>query len=300
MRWTSDAIPAQAGRTAIITGANSGIGFATAEALVRKGARVVLACRDEQRGADAVGRLSTAGYPGSAELAVIDLASLQSIRAFAGDFCRGNQRLDLLINNAGVMIPPEAKTAEGFELQIGVNFLGHFALTGRLLERLKATPGSRVVTVSSLAHRGARIDFTSFRDPKPYRPWRSYQQSKLACLIFMLELHRRLRASGSSIQSLAAHPGGTTTELQRHNRLARAVTAMLAMRPAQGALPTLYAATEPRAAGGDYIGPEGLYELRGYPGRARMSRRAADRRLGAQLWSVAEDCTGVRYLNDDR
>ena len=223
MRWTFDNIPEQSGRTAIVTGANAGIGYAAARALAMKGARVIMACRNRERGEAAVARVAAEQPAGSVELAIIDLASLESVRAFADSFeANGsgvdNGRLDLLVNNAGVMIPPQSKTADGFELQIGVNFLGHFALTGLLLDVLARTDDSRVVTLSSLAHRGGRIDFDSFWGARHYKPWREYQQSKLACLMFALELQQRLHARGFQVSSLAAHPGGTKTDLQRHNR----------------------------------------------------------------------------------
>ncbi len=297
MKWKFDNIPDQTDRVAIVTGANAGIGFAAAKALAHKGARVVLACRNEAKGNAAVERIRADSPRGTVELMPLDLADLASVRAFAAAFAKSHDRLDLLINNAGVMIPPESKTEDGFELQIGVNFLGHFALTGLLLDRLEATPGARVVTLSSLAHRGGRIDFDSFRGPDNYKAWRAYQQSKLACLMFTLELQRRLESTGSSVQSLAAHPGGTKTDLQRHNGVLSALTALVCMNADQGALPTLYAATDETASGGDYIGPHGMAETRGYPAPARIANRARDPEVSAQLWAVAEDYTGVRYLS---
>lgn len=296
MRWTEDRVPDQTGRTAIVTGANAGLGYETALALGRKGARVVLACRSEDRGRLALDALRARVPEGRFELSLLDLSDLSSVRTFAERTLSDHDRLDLLINNAGVMIPPLTRTTDGFELQIGVNFLGHFALTGLLLDRIEATPGSRVVTLSSVAHRGARIDFDSFTGDRPYRPVRAYQQSKLACLMHALELHERLRARGSRVRSLGAHPGGTRTELQRHNRAVHALTRVLAMDGAQGALPTLFAATEPSARGGDYIGPSGLFEMRGYPTRAKIDARARDAGVRARLWDEAETLTGVSYL----
>jgi NAD(P)-dependent dehydrogenase (short-subunit alcohol dehydrogenase family) len=297
MTWKFDNIPDQTGRVAIVTGANAGIGFAAAEALARKGARVVLACRSRERGTAALEKIVAENPSGSVELQLLDLASMESVRAFAADFTANNDRLDLLINNAGVMIPPESKTEEGFELQIGVNFLGHFALTGLLFDLLDNTDDARIVTLSSLAHRGGRIDFDSWTGPKRYRPWRAYGQSKLACLMFTLELQRRLDQKGSSVLSLGAHPGGTKTDLQRHSGVINFFTKFIGMSADQGALPTLYAATEPTAEGGEYIGPNGFYEARGYPEKARIAGRARNEDIGERLWQTAEQLTGVSYLS---
>jgi len=295
MSWKFDAIPDQSGRIAIVTGANAGIGFAAADALAAKGATVILACRSRERGEDALARLTAKNPSAKAELWMLDLSDLESVRSFARDFGEAHDRLDMLINNAGVMIPPAAKTNDGFELQIGVNFLGHFALTGLLLDLLEATPDSRVVTLSSLAHRTGRIDFDSFRTTNGYKALREYGQSKLACLMFTLELQRRLEARGSKVASLAAHPGGTKTDLQRHNGLINFGTQLFGMPAQQGALPTLFAATEPSARGGDYIGPGGIAEIRGYPKRAKIAGRAKNTAVGKRLWEVAEEYTGVSY-----
>lgn len=296
MKWKFDNIPDQTKKTAIVTGANSGIGYETARALARKGARVILACRSRERGTAAVERIAAEQPAGSVELSILDLSDLSSVRSFASKFVEASETLDLLINNAGVMFPPQGQTADGFELQIGVNFLGHFALTGLLLETLERTPGSRVVTLSSVAHRVGRIDFDSFRGLDHYKPWREYAQSKLACLMFSLELQRRLEEQGSSVRSLAAHPGGTKTDLQRHSGLFNVLTKLIGMRPSQGALPTLYAATEPSARGGEYIGPHGTSEAWGYPAAAKVARRAQDPDVSRQLWESAEQLTGVSYL----
>ncbi len=297
MTWTFQDIPDQTGRTAIVTGANAGIGYETARALALKGARVILACRNRQRGTGAVQRIALEQPSGSVELALLDLASLDSVRAFAAEFMASDEPLDLLINNAGVMVPPSSRTEDGFELQIGVNYLGHFALTGLLLDALKRTPGARVVTLISLAHRMCRIDLNSFRGVGRYWAWREYGQSKLACLMFSLDLQHRLDAANLDIQSLAAHPGGTRTELQRHDGFTHLFTRALGMPPDQGALPTLYAATDPGVRGGAYIGPDGLLEARGYPAPAKIARRARSRRGQGELWTAAEQCTDVRYLS---
>ncbi len=296
MKWTVSNMPDQSGRTAIVTGANSGIGFEAARALASKGARVLLACRNPTKGQDAVDRIRREMPEAGVELVSLDLASLESVRACAAAFLADNDRLDLLINNAGVMVPPESKTEEGLELQIGVNYFGHFALTGLLIDALIATPGSRVTTLSSLAHRTGKIDFDNFRGEKPYKPWREYCQSKLADLIFALELQRRLESAGADVLSTAAHPGFTATDLQRHNAVFRIGVGLWSNSPAQGALPTLYAATAPEADPGGYYGPDGFYEVKGYPAPAKIVRRARDRETAKRLWAEGEEVTGVRFL----
>ena len=298
MSWRLPDMPEQSRRTAVVTGANSGIGFETARALAVKGAHVVLACRSEAKGSDAANRIRNETPSSAVELMRLDLASLDSVRAFAAELEAKHERLDLLINNAGIMVPPESRTEDGLELQIGVNFFGHFALTGLLLDTLIATPGSRVTTLSSLAHRQGKIDFGSFRGEKPYRPWREYCQSKLADLIFALELHRRLERSGADVLSTAAHPGFTATDLQRHNSVFRIGVGLWSNSPSQGALPTLYAATASEADPGGYYGPDGIYEIRGYPAPAKVARRARDKRTAARLWQVGEEVTGVCFLSD--
>jgi NAD(P)-dependent dehydrogenase (short-subunit alcohol dehydrogenase family) len=295
--WTFDDIPDQTGRTAIVTGANSGIGYETALALARKGAHVVLACRSRERGEEALGQIEAARPAGSAELMELDLASLDSVRAFATAFSAAHDRLDLLINNAGLMVPPEGTTAEGFELQFGVNVVGHFALTGLLLDRLTATTGSRVVTVSSLAHRQGQIDFANLRGEKDYKPMREYMQSKLGDLVFALELQKRLAEAGHDTISVAAHPGLTQTDLQRHSGLWSLVTKLWSNDAATGALPTLYAATAPGAEPGGYYGPRGFYEMKGHPAPAEVMPQARDRQTAERLWHEAEEATGVPYLS---
>ena len=296
MKWTIQSLPDQTGRTAIVTGANAGIGFETARALARKGATVILGCRNEDRGRAAVDRIMQAvpAGAGSAELEQLDLSQLDSVRGFADRIAERLDRIDLLINNAGVMVPPFGRTTDGFELQIGVNYLGHFALTGRLMPLLAQTAGSRVVTLSSLAHRTGRIDFETFTGDKPYRAWREYQQSKLACLMFALELQRRLAHNGAEVISVAAHPGWTKTDLQRHSSLFDLLSPVFAMSAEQGALPTLYAAAAPAVRGGDYFGPGGWAEVRGYPGPAKIAARARDEAVSRRLWDVAEESTAVR------
>lgn len=296
--WTAADMPDQSGRVAIVTGANAGIGYETARALAQQGAHVILACRSEQRGTDALQRLQANQPAGTVELRLLDLASLDAVRAFAEGIRSDFDRLDLLINNAGVMVPPEGKTAEGFELQFGVNVIGHFALTGLLIDLLTGTPGARIVTLSSLAHRQGQLDFDNLRGEKPYQPMREYMQSKLGNLVFALALQRRLEDAGYDTRSLGAHPGFTATELQRHSGLWNTLVGLWSNTPAVGALPTLYAATAPEAEPGGYYGPRGFYEMRGHPAPAKVMPKARNRDDAARLWQVAEDATGVSLRID--
>ncbi|HMJ03521.1 MAG TPA: oxidoreductase [Conexibacter sp.] len=291
--WGLADMPDQGGRTAIVTGGNSGLGAETVRALAAKGARVLLACRDRAKG-DAV----AAAMHGDVEVRELDLASLESVRAFAAGV---DEPLDLLINNAGVMAPPRGKTADGFETQIGTNHLGHFALTGLLLERVR----DRVVTLSSNAHRLGRIRFDDLQSERRYGPWTAYNQSKLANLLFVLELQRRLAAAGSSLRSMGAHPGYADTNLQfagpamAQNAVGGGATRFanrfLAQSAAAGALPTLYAATMPDLPGGSYVGPSGPGQFRGAPKVVRPRANARDLEVAARLWTVSEQLTGVTF-----
>jgi NAD(P)-dependent dehydrogenase (short-subunit alcohol dehydrogenase family) len=232
----------------------------------------------------------------------LDLADLESVRRFASAVVERVERLDLLVNNAGVMMPPQSKTADGFELQIGTNHLGHFALTGLLMDTLLATPRSRVVTVASQAHRMAELDLDDLHwERRPYKKAASYGQSKLANLLFTFELQRRLVADGADTIAVAAHPGWTGTNLQRHSGLFRAMNPIFAMKPWQGALPTLYAATGDDVNGGDYYGPDGIFEMRGYPKKVDSSELSRDEDVARRLWEISEEATGVTYpLGADR
>jgi NAD(P)-dependent dehydrogenase (short-subunit alcohol dehydrogenase family) len=287
-KWTIADAPDQRGRTYIVTGANSGLGAATARALAECGARVVLACRNAEKGAAAA-----ATMPGDVSVRRLDLADLTSVRAFAAD----TDPFDVLVNNAGVMAVPLARTVDGFESQIGTNFLGHFALTVQLLPLI----GDRVVTVSSNAHRWGRINVDDLNwQRRHYRRWFAYGQSKLADLMFAYELQRRLHAAGSGVRSVAAHPGYAATELQsaagsRADRIMSLGNRILAQSAERGALPTLYAATMPDVRGGDYWGPDGLVELVGSPTRVSSSRRSKDGRTAIRLWNRAEELTGVAF-----
>jgi NAD(P)-dependent dehydrogenase (short-subunit alcohol dehydrogenase family) len=305
--WTADDIPDLSGRTAIVTGANGGLGYQTALQLVSKGAHLVLAARDPARGAAALQRLRARVPGASAEVADLDLADLASVARFAAAVLARGDGLDLLVNNAGVMgIPRRETTAQGFERQFGTNHLGHFALTGRLLPALLRRPGSRVVTVSSNQHKRANgIDFDDLQGERHYEPYGAYAQSKLANAMFVLELDRRLRAAGLTVVSVGAHPGFTATNLQFAGPRAGGTsvaalalglaTRLFAQPDRQGVLPILYAATAPDVRGGQYFGPSGPGERRGDPRPVAFSAVAHDEAAAARLWTVSEELTGVTF-----
>jgi len=300
-QWTTHDMPDQAGRTAVITGANTGLGLETAKALAARGAAVVLAVRNLDKGKDAAAAITTATPGAEVTLQRLDLSSLASVREAGDELLARHDRLDLLVNNAGVMYTPKSTTADGFELQFGTNHLGHFALTGLLLDRLLVTPKSRIVTVSSVGHRiRARIHFDDLQLEHGYGRVTAYGQSKLANLLFTYELQRRLAAADAGTLALAAHPGGSNTELVRNSpaplRALNAVFgALVAQSAAMGALPTLRAATDPAAVGGQYYGPGGFREIRGHPVVVTSSARSHDAEVQRRLWTVSEDLTGVTY-----
>ncbi|OHV03849.1 SDR family NAD(P)-dependent oxidoreductase [Mycobacterium talmoniae] len=299
-KWTTIDIPDQSGRVAVITGANTGLGYETAAALAARGAYVVLAVRDLDKGKDAAELIAKRNPGAELSLQELDLTSLESIRAAADQLRSDHDRIDLLINNAGVMWTPKSTTADGFELQFGTNHLGHFAFTGLLLDRLLPVAGSRVVTVSSIGHRiRADIHFDDLQWQRRYSRVGAYGQSKLANLLFTYELQRRLAARGTTIAT-AAHPGGSRTELTRNlpARLAPAFDlfeSRIAQDAATGALPTLRAATDPGVRGGQYFGPDGFAEMRGFPKVVASSRRSHDAERQRRLWAVSEELTGVVY-----
>ena len=288
--WTAADITPQNGRTVIVTGANSGLGRATSAALAAAGARVVMAVRDVTRGEEAA-----AGIPGPIEVRQLDLADLASIRAFADGW---DGTIDILINNAGVMAIPEARTNDGFEMQFGTNHLGHFALTNLLLSRIT----DRVVTVSSTVHRTGSIDLSDLNwERRTYKPWAAYAQSKLANLLFTLELQRRLQGTGSPLRAVAAHPGWASTNLQSGpatnavlKRLSSLGNRLFAQSPEMGALPTLFAATQD-LPGASYVGPDGRMEQHGHPTLVGRTALASDATLATELWTASETLTGVRY-----
>jgi NAD(P)-dependent dehydrogenase (short-subunit alcohol dehydrogenase family) len=294
-RWTSSDVPSQRGRVAVVTGANTGLGFETAQVLAARGASVVLAVRNLEKGKEAAARIAAAAPGASVTVQELDLSSLDSVRAAASELRAGHPRIDLLICNAGVMYPPKQTTGDGFELQFGTNHLGHFALTGLLLEQMLPVPGSRVVTVSSVGHRiQARINFDDLQWERSYSRVGAYGQSKLANLMFTYELQRRLAGAGTAI-AVAAHPGFAATELMRHTPAAAVVTPLFSQPAAMGALPVLRAATDPGVLGGQYYGPAGFLGTRGYPKLVASSRRSHDVAVQRRLWTVSEELTGVRF-----
>ena len=304
--WSKADIPSQAGRLAIVTG-TGGLGFETALALVEAGAEVILAGRNAQKGQQSVDAIMARKPRGRVRFAPLDLASLASVRAFGEHMNAENRPIDLLINNAGVMTPPQRQTTnDGFELQLGTNYLGHFALTLALLPLLKRAKQPRVVSVSSLVHRMGKMDFDDLQAERKYSPQAAYGQSKLAMILFARELQRRSDAGGWGITSNAAHPGYARTELIANgpganallSRIGRVVLEPWASQSAaDGALPTLLAATSPDAKGGEYYGPNGFYELKGPPAPAKMSARALDATTGARLWTVSETLTQQRIAS---
>jgi NAD(P)-dependent dehydrogenase (short-subunit alcohol dehydrogenase family) len=294
-RWTTDDVPGQQGRLAVVTGANTGLGFETAQVLAARGASVVLAVRNIEKGKQAAARIAAAAPGATVTVQELDLSSLDSVRAAAAELRAGHPRIDLLICNAGVMYPPKQTTHDGFELQFGTNHLGHFALTGLLLEQMLPVPGSRVVTVSSVGHRiRARVNFDDLQWERSYSRVRAYGQSKLANLMFTYELQRRLSGAGTTI-AVAAHPGFAATELMRHTPAAAVVTPLFSQDAAMGALPVLRAATDPSVLGGQYYGPGGFLGLRGYPKLVASSRRSHDEAVQRRLWAISEELTGVTF-----
>jgi NAD(P)-dependent dehydrogenase (short-subunit alcohol dehydrogenase family) len=300
-KWTSAQIPDQHGRTAVVTGANSGLGLVTARELARHGASVVLACRNTTKGEQAVAAISALVPGAQLELAELDLGDLESVRTFAEGLRSAHEGIDLLINNAGVMAPPRAETKDGFELQLGTNVLGHFALTGRLIGAMEGRAGARVVTLSSNAHKMGKINFEDLQSEHGYKRWGAYGQSKLADLMLALELDRRLRTAGSSIASVAAHPGYAATNLQTaappliDQLVMRVSNVFLAQSADMGALSVLYAATNPSVEGGSYVGPDGIGEFRGHPRLVSPNGAARDEKVAARLWGVCEQLTGVAF-----
>jgi NAD(P)-dependent dehydrogenase (short-subunit alcohol dehydrogenase family) len=296
-RWTAAEIPDQRGRTAVVTGANSGLGLVASRELARAGARVIMACRNTDKGESAAAQIRSDVPGAEVEVEALDLADLSSVETFAA----GVDALDLLLNNAGVMAPPRRLTADGFESQFGTNHLGHFALTGRLLGRLLAASEPRVVTVSSQAHRTGKINFSDLQSERHYMRWMAYGQSKLANLMFCFELQRRATAAGTNLRSMAAHPGYSRTNLQfaappkLDQAIMRVTNVVMGQSAEMGALPELYAATFPDLPGGSYVGPDGFMEQRGHPHLVTASGRAYDEEAWRRLWGVSEELTGVRY-----
>jgi NAD(P)-dependent dehydrogenase (short-subunit alcohol dehydrogenase family) len=300
--WTKENIPDLTGKIAIVTGANTGIGYEIAKALYEKGAKVTIASRNMEKAIAAMNKIRTeSGENGHLETRILDLTDLAQIRDFADDFKSRHQHLDILVNNAGVMIPPASKTVDGFELQFGINFIGHFALTGHLFSLLKVIPEARVVTLSSgAATLATGIDFDNLKLEKSYDEWREYAISKLADILFTYEMDRRIKAVGGDILSVAAHPGVTRTDLQRHIP-DEVLTGLFAeykavMEPWQGALPALFAATDSSVKGSEFYGPDGDQEFYGYPALSKHSSPSMrDTALAKKLWEYAEAETQIKF-----
>lgn len=289
----------QSGKTIIVTGGNSGIGYETALGLYEAGATVIVACRSKEKADEAISEMKKQGGKGKLEPGVLDLSDLESVKDFADTFLKTHSKLDVLVNNAGVMVPPASKTRQGYELQFGVNFLGHFALTGYLYPLLKTTSQSRVVTVSSMAYLHGTIDFENLRSEKGYNDVREYAQSKLADLMFALEFQRRIDAHGHGVTSIAAQPGANETNLARtmtEEAFQSAVQRIGALMPmAQGALSILYPSVSLDARGGRLYGPDRDNGYRGYPAEAVMAPVATDEVIARKLWEKAEEIAGVRF-----
>jgi len=301
MSWTLKQAPTQSGRIAVITGANIGLGFETALALAGKGCAVVLACRNSAKAEAAKATIQAQHPEASVDCMTLDLGSLKSVRSFAAAYKKRHATLDLLINNAGIMMPPFSLSEDGFESQLAANYLGHFALTGLLLPRIVKTPNARVVSLSSLAHKWSGIRFHDLNARQRYDKRLAYGQSKLACLMFAYELQRRLARAGHTTLSVAAHPGVSATNLFQHLpkvvQLFAPLTELVFQSASGGAQPTLYAALGDDIQGGDYCGPQALGEMRGAPGKVGSSRRSRDEAVAARLWTVSEEMTGVRFLD---
>lgn len=302
--WTTADIPPQNGRTAIITGATGGLGYETALALAGAGAAVVLTGRNDAKGRHAIEQIRGRFPDAKVSYETLDLASLASVADFAARFAAAHASLDLLVNNAGVMaLPTRQTTADGFEMQFGTNYLGHYALTAHLLALLRRGDRPRVVNLSSLAHRSGAIDIDDLQGARSYRSWKAYSQSKLAMLMFALELQRRSDAAGWGLMSNAAHPGFARTDLMANGpgakgllwQISKLLQPFISQSAAEGALPTLFAATSSEAKAAGYYGPNGFYELKGPPAPAKIMPRAEDATVAARLWDVSAVLTGVSF-----
>lgn len=296
--WTADNIPDLSNKRVLITGANSGIGFETSVVLAKKRAHLIMACRNQQKAEEAEKKIIDIVPDAKITLVTLDLADLDSVRQCADVVLKSHQKLDVLINNAGVMATPYSTTKQGFEIQLGSNYLGHYALTGLLLPLLKSTPGSRIVSLSSSAANFAQIDFADIlTERKKYKPYEAYGQAKLANLVFALELARKLEASGSKTISIAVHPGVSPTNLQRTSGflIGKIITPLISQPADKATLASLLAATDPMVKNGTYWGPSGFMHAKGSPGAASIPKQAKDLNTASRLWKVAEDLTGVKY-----
>ena len=298
MKWKAEQMPDQTGKIAIVTGSNTGIGFQMAQGLAAKGAIVILACRNLEKAESAKNRILLKNPSANLIIQQLNLADLSSVENFSKSISLLYQRIDLLINNAGVMIPPKSMTKDGFELQIGTNHLGHFALTAHLIPLLEQADSPRIVTLSSIANNMGVMDFEDLNGHnKKYNKWGMYGQSKLANILFSLELGRRLKEKGSHIKSLCSHPGYSATDLQRYSLTWRFLNLFAAISAEKGAAPTLYAATEEDALSHPYWGTVGFFEARGWPGKAVINSKAMNEDDAKRLWKISEELTNVSYLS---
>lgn len=298
-KWTSKNVGDQAGRVVIVTGASSGIGFEAARVLANKNAHVIIAVRNAEKAKSAVRTIKEQNINANLSTIILDLANLKSVKEFAAEFKNKFNRLDLLINNAGVMMPPYSKTIDGFELQFGTNHLGHFALTCLLLDLLEKTENSRIVNISSAAHNYGNLDFDDLTwEKRSYKKMKAYGDSKIANLYFTYELQNRLSEKGSKVMVTAAHPGWTATDLQRHSGLFGFLNNFFAMKIEQGTLSTLRAAVEENVSGGDFFGPDGWHEWRGFPIKVESNELSRNSSIAKKLWDVSEELTGVAFPAD--
>ncbi len=296
MKWDANNVEDQKGKIAIVTGSSSGIGLETARVLTNKNAKVIIAVRNLEKGNNATDKIKGQNKNADVEVMKIDLADLESVKKFVEEFKSKYSNLDLLINNAGVMIPPYSKTKDGFELQFGTNHLGHFALTAQLFDLIKDTPNSRIVNVSSGAHKAGNINFNDLAwEKRNYKAWKAYGDSKIANLYFTYELARKLTGKNIDTITAAAHPGWTATDLQRHSSFVGLLNKFFAQGIDMGALPTLYAATVKDVKSGDYFGPSGWQEMKGYPKKVESNELSHDQKIAAKLWEVSEELTGVKF-----
>ncbi len=295
-KWGINNIPNQNNRIVIVTGSSSGIGFETARVLANKNAKVIIAVRNLKKGEIAKSKIISQNDKADVMVMELNLADLSSVKRFSDQYKQQFDRLDILINNAGVMIPPYSKTKDGFELQMGTNHFGHFALTLQLMDLIKGTPNSRIVNVSSAAHKSGNINFNDLNwETRKYKSWQAYGDSKIANLYFTRELADKLKSKNENVKVTAAHPGWTATDLQRHSSFFEFLNNFFAMKPEQGALPTLRAAIDENANTGDYFGPDGFMEWKGFPVKVEMNDLAKDENIAKKLWEVSEKLTNVKF-----
>lgn len=298
-KWDVDQVPSQLGKIAIVTGGNSGLGYETALGLAKKDVEVILACRNLQKAEEAKSRIINVYPKAKIKVTKVDVSRLREVKEFVSQFQKQYKKLDLLVNNAGIMMSPFKVTEDGFENQLATNYIGHFALTGLLLPVLTGTPGSRIITLSSLSYKWAEIQFDDLHARKGYSRRKAYGQSKRACLMFAFELQRRLLAAGYATLSVAAHPGLSKTNLDQYfPSLIRPLGGLFLQSAKKGALPVLYAALSEAIKGGEFIGPDGFQQMRGYPTRVDADEYSRNKEVAERLWRASEEMTHVFYLNE--